>query len=186
MGCRLIVPFGPRKLTGVILACHNDTPGSAVREALRLIDSEPVVGTDLLALARWISGYYCSPLGEVLRSMLPLASEIRSGKTYALTDSGRDAARQLLFASAAEDQTVQILGALEYRSLSASYLKKKFPLADRALKSLEKRGFVVAEQTRSERDYLRAPFGIAVGDGNRRRRARREAPQSRARTCWPI
>ncbi len=157
VGCRLIVPFGTRKLTGVILACHNDPPSAPAREALRLIDTEPVVGPDILALARWISGYYCSPLGEVLRSMLPLASEIRSGKIWSLTDSGRDAARQLLFASAAEDQTVQLLGALEHRSLSAAYLQKKFPLADRTLKSLEKRGLVVSEQTRTERDYLRAP-----------------------------
>lgn len=152
-----MVPFGTRKLTGLILACHNDPPAVAAREALRLVDSEPVIGPELLALARWISGYYCSPLGEVLRSMLPLASEIRSGKTYSLTDAGRDAARQLLFASAAEDQTVQILGALEHRALSASYLKKKFPLADRALKTLEKRGFIISEQTQTERDPLRAP-----------------------------
>jgi primosomal protein N' (replication factor Y) len=157
VGCRLMVPFGTRKLTGLILACHNDPPSVAAREALRLVDSEPVIGPELLALARWISGYYCSPLGEVLRSMLPLGSEIRSGKTYSLTDAGRDAARQLLFASAAEDQTVQILGALEHRALSAAYLKKKFPLADRALKVLEKRGFVIAERTQSERDPLRAP-----------------------------
>jgi len=168
VGCRLMVPFGTRKLTGLILACHNDPPAVAAREALRLVDAEPVMGAELLALARWISGYYCSPLGEVLRSMLPLASEIRSGKTYSLTDAGRDAARQLLFASAAEDQTVQILGALEHRSLSASYLKKKFPLADRALKALEKRGFIVIERTQTERDPLRAPsasLSIAALEG---------------------
>ena len=49
------------------------------------------------ALGSWIAGYYCAPLGEVLRAMLPLASEIRRGKVYSLTDAGRDAARQLLF-----------------------------------------------------------------------------------------
>ena len=47
-------------------------------------------------IGRWISGYYCAPLGDVLRGMLPLAAEIRRGKVYSLTDSGRDAARQLL------------------------------------------------------------------------------------------
>jgi primosomal protein N' len=67
----------------------------AAREALRLIDSEPVLDAELLALGRWIAGYYCAPLGEVLRGMLPLASEIRRGKVWSLTDSGRDAARQL-------------------------------------------------------------------------------------------
>jgi len=59
---------------------------------MRLIDAEPVLDAELLALGKWISGYYCAPLGEVLRGMLPLASDIRRGKVYSLTDAGRDAA----------------------------------------------------------------------------------------------
>ncbi len=74
---------------------HDDPPDAALKDALRLIDPEPVLDDELLALGSWISGYYCAPLGEVLRSMLPLASEIRSGKNYSLTDAGRDASRQL-------------------------------------------------------------------------------------------
>ncbi|MCU1259641.1 MAG: replication restart helicase PriA [Bryobacterales bacterium] len=151
-----MVPFGPRKLTGVILACHDDKPEGNLRDALRLIDSEPVLSHDMIALARWISGYYCAPLGEVLRSMLPLASEIRSGKIYSLTDSGRDAARQLFLDASADDQAANLLRALEGRSLSAGYLKKKFPLADKILRSLEKKGFLVAEHTHESRDPLRA------------------------------
>ena len=96
MGCRVFVPFGPRKLTGVVLACHNDRPQGNIRDVLRLVDPEPVILEDMFALGRWISGYYCAPLGEVLRSMLPLASEIRTGKIYSLTEAGRDAACQLL------------------------------------------------------------------------------------------
>ena len=73
-GSRIVVPFGPRKLTGVILRCHDERPKMATREALRLIDSEPVLDAELLSLGRWIAGYYCAPLGDVLRGMLPLAS----------------------------------------------------------------------------------------------------------------
>jgi primosomal protein N' (replication factor Y) len=154
-GCRIVVPFGPRKLTGVILLCHNDKPDGNLRDAQRLIDSEPVLSADLIALARWISGYYCAPLGEVLRSMLPLASEIRSGKIYSLTDSGRDAARQLMLDASPDDPAANLLRAMEGRSLSAGYLKKKFPLADKLLRSLEKKGFLVAEHTQESRDPLR-------------------------------
>ena len=92
-GSRLIVPFGPRKLTGVILRCHDEAPPMDTREALRLIDAEPVLDGELLALGRWIAAYYCAPLGEVLRGMLPLSAEVRHGKVWSLTDSGRDAAR---------------------------------------------------------------------------------------------
>src|SRR5215471_20537401 len=95
VGCRVLVPFGTRKLTGVVLERHDRNPEAAAREVLRLIDPEPVIDEELMRLARWISNYYCAPLGEVLRSMLPLGSDVRAGKTYSLTDSGRDAARQL-------------------------------------------------------------------------------------------
>ncbi|HMC60131.1 MAG TPA: primosomal protein N', partial [Candidatus Solibacter sp.] len=157
VGSRLVVPFGPRTLTGVILRCHDEPPPLATRDALRLIDSEPVLSAELLALGKWISGYYCAPLGDVLRGMLPLASEIRRGKIWSLTDSGRDAARQLMLDSAPDDPVTRILGMLEKRPLSAAYLAKMLPLADKAVRALERKGFIVAEQVQTERDPLRAP-----------------------------
>jgi len=156
-GCRLIVPFGVRKLTGVALRCHDERPDVETRDAFRLIDSEPVLDQELLALARWISGYYCAPLGEVLRAMLPLASEVRSGKVYSLTSAGFDAARQLLLDAGPEDLVAEVLRLLEKRPLSAAYLTRKLPLADKAIRSLERKGFIVAEQQQTERDPLRAP-----------------------------
>ena len=156
-GSRLVVPFGPRKLTGVILRCHDEPPEMATREALRLIDAEPVLSPELLALGRWIAGYYCAPLGDVLRSMLPLASEIRRGKIWSLTDAGRDAARQLLLDSSPDDPVAQVLRMLEKRPLSAVYLAKTMPLGDKVVRSLERKRFIVAEQVQTERDPLRAP-----------------------------
>jgi primosomal protein N' (replication factor Y) len=170
-GSRIVVPFGARKLTGVILRCHDEAPSAATREALRLIDSEPVLGGELLSLGRWIANYYCAPLGEVLRGMLPLASEIRRGKVWSLTDSGRDAARQLLLETTPDDPVVAVLRMLEKRPLSAAYLAKTLPLADKAIKSLERKAFIVAEQVQTERDPLRAPserlrIELAAGASN--------------------
>src|SRR5713226_6898516 len=156
-GCRVLVPFGSRKLTGVVLRSHNDPPQMEAREALRLIDAQPVLDEALLALGKWIAGYYCAPLGEVLRGMLPLAAEIRRGTVYSLTDAGRDATRQLLLDAGAEDPVAQVLRMLESRPLSAAYLAKKLPLADKVIKSLEKRGFIFPEQVEEDRDSLRAP-----------------------------
>ena len=126
-GSRIVVPFGVRRMTGVVLHCHDEQPAMATREALRLIDSEPVLDDELLALGRWIAGYYCAPLGEVLRSMLPLSAEIRQGKIWSLTDAGRDAARQLVLDASPEDPAVQILRLLEKRPLSAAYLARVKP-----------------------------------------------------------
>lgn len=156
-GCRILVPFGSRKLTGIVLACHDSRPEATAREVLRLLDSEPVLDSELIALGRWIGSYYCAPLGEVLRGMLPLSAEIRRGKTYTLTDSGRDAARQLVLDASPDDPVIQVLRLLERRPLSAAYLAKSLPLADKAVKSLERKGFIVAEEVQTERDPLRAP-----------------------------
>ena len=156
-GARVLVPFGTRRLTGVVLKVHDTAPDHTTKDALRLFDSEPVLNAELLALGAWIAGYYCAPPGEVLRGMLPLASEIRSGKVYSLTDSGRDAARQLSIDPPGDDPARQLLAMMESRSLSAAHLKRKLPLADRALVALIKRGWVVAEDVTTDRDPLRSP-----------------------------
>ncbi len=158
-GMRVLVPFGGRRLTGVVLSVHEDHPeaGVSVKEVARAIDPEPVLDESLLALGRWISGYYCTALGEVLRSMLPLASDIKAGKMYSLTPSGRDAAKQLSIDPSSDGELDQILKLLESRSLSAAHLTKKVPLAAKVLKSLEKRGWISVEDVERDRDPLRSP-----------------------------
>jgi primosomal protein N' (replication factor Y) len=156
-GCRVTVPFGARTLTGVVLRVHNDPPAGSTREVYRLLDEIPVLDAAMLALAQWIAGYYCAPLGEVLRSMTPLGGEIRRGRMYTLTDAGRDAARQLLLGAAPEDPAMRVLALLESRPLSEPYLKRKVEGVSRVLRSLEKRGFIAVEDVQSDRDPLRAP-----------------------------
>ncbi|MGH9558574.1 MAG: replication restart helicase PriA, partial [Bryobacteraceae bacterium] len=156
-GCRVLVPFGKRKLTGVVLRTHDEPPASGAREALRLLDEEPALDGELLKLGRWISEYYCAPLGETLRAMTPLAGDVRRGKICSLTKSGRDAARQLhLGENNARDPAVQILQLLDGRPLSAVYLAKKVEGAATALRSLEKKSFIEFEDAAAERDPLRA------------------------------
>ncbi len=144
-GCRVLVPFGTRKLTGMVVTLHDQPPEGALKEVLRLVDEEPVLDAELLALGDWISQYYCAPLGEVLRSMTPLSGEVRKSKLYSLTDSGRDAARQLVLGASEEDAAVQVLQLLEARPLSAQYLEKKLPNVARVVRSLEKKGFIEVE-----------------------------------------
>jgi primosomal protein N' (replication factor Y) len=42
-----------------------------------------------MELARWIAQYYCAPLGEVLRGMLPLAAEVKRQFVYRIAEAGR-------------------------------------------------------------------------------------------------
>jgi primosomal protein N' (replication factor Y) (superfamily II helicase) len=155
-GCRVLVPFASRQLTGVVLQLRDEPPDGAVKEVLRLLDEEPVLDAELLSLGRWISQYYCAPLGEVLRGMTPLSGEVRKTKLYSLTDAGRDTARQLLLGADEDDPALQVLRLLEARPLSAAYLKKKLPKAANAIRTLEKKRFIAIEDLEAQRDPLRA------------------------------
>ncbi|MBV9761494.1 MAG: primosomal protein N' [Acidobacteriaceae bacterium] len=154
-GSRVLVPFGARKLSGVILDLHNQAPVHETREVIAVLDERPVLDAGLLTLARWIAEYYCSPIGEVLKSMLPLTGETRRAIQYALTESGREIARQLTRA-AESDSAPRVLALLAERPLSLDTLSKKMGSVRPILRSLIKRGWVTAEDYRQERDPLRA------------------------------
>ena len=104
-----------------------------------------MLDADLLDLGRWISDYYCAPLGETLRAMTPLAADIRHGKAYSLTSAGHDAARQFHLDSEAPDPAAELLKLLERRPLTSAYLAHKIPKASSILRALEKKGLVESE-----------------------------------------
>ena len=155
VGARVIVPFGPRKFTGMVVRLHDETPPMATKDAQRLLDEEPLLDSQLLALGRWIAAYYCAPLGEVLRGMTPMAGEVRKTKTFTLTPAGRGAARQLLLGTPSEEPAVQVLRMLETRPLTAGYLLKKVPGSEAAVRALLKRGWMAAEDEIESKDPLR-------------------------------
>ena len=152
-GCRLLVPFGKRTVAGVVLRTHGEAPAAEPREALRLLDEEPVLDPGLLKLGRWISEYYCAPLGETLRAMTPLAADIRHGKLYSLTSSGHDAARQFHFDDSSPDPAGELLRLLDVRPLTGAYLARKVPKAASILRALEKKGLVESEDRTGQRHH---------------------------------
>ncbi|MBV9296130.1 MAG: primosomal protein N' [Acidobacteriaceae bacterium] len=154
-GSRVLVPFGARKLTGVVARLHNDAPAQEVREVMALLDEQPVLDGELLRLGTWIAEYYCAPIGEVFKGMLPLAGEFRRSKRYSLTHIGREVARQLIDKPDSGAPS-RILAALEERPLSLDYLATKVEGARTALQGLLKRGWVAAEEIHEQRDPLRA------------------------------
>jgi primosomal protein N' (replication factor Y) len=90
-GARVIAPFRNEKLIGVVMGLSNKAPvGFEAKYLEAVLDEEPLLSDNLLALAEWMAGYYLAPLGEVLRGMLPLMAEVRRTVYYRITDLGRD------------------------------------------------------------------------------------------------
>lgn len=72
-GQRVLAPFGPRKLVGVILeVCENsDVPEQKLKAAEQLLDEQPILDPAIMALGQWAAQYYQHSLGDVLSNALP-------------------------------------------------------------------------------------------------------------------
>ncbi len=85
-GCRVMVPFGRRRMTGYVISTHSDTPeGFRLKEISELSDAEPMITPALLELAGWMSEYYVHSLGEVLRAILPASLKGKGRKKPSVT-----------------------------------------------------------------------------------------------------
>ena len=71
VGCRVVVPFRHRDREGFIVGLRNDAPAIEIHSVKSVIDPSPLLRPEIFELCRWISRYYVSPLGEVLKSALP-------------------------------------------------------------------------------------------------------------------
>ncbi len=91
VGARVMVPFGGQLLQGVVVGVHSRTPdtGIEVKRVQRVMDEAALLPDELMELGRWIAAYYCAPLGEVLRGMMPLTAEVRRQWTYRIGEQGR-------------------------------------------------------------------------------------------------
>ncbi len=93
-GRRVQVSFGSRKLSGVIVNASPSLPQSCsvpekkIRPVTRFIDTEPLLTEELYDLARWISRYYITPIGEAVLSMIPSGRRETSAGGFSFTDDG--------------------------------------------------------------------------------------------------
>ena len=90
VGARVLVRFGPRKVTGVVVRVDSAPPAGVTPIALsELLDESPSLSVELVELCLWIADYYEAPPGEVIRAALPAGSGVAARAAYALTESGR-------------------------------------------------------------------------------------------------
>lgn len=84
VGQRVKVPLGKRNrpLPGYVVAIRNFTTYPNVKTLIAIEDERVLVTPGLLELSRWMSRYYCSPLGTVLDSVIPAAVKKRVGMGY--------------------------------------------------------------------------------------------------------
>jgi primosomal protein N' (replication factor Y) len=73
VGSRVQVPFGPRKVLGVVTAVAEESAHAKLKPLLKVIGAQTLVTAKVLRLARWIADYYCCAPEIALKSVLPEA-----------------------------------------------------------------------------------------------------------------
>ena len=122
-GARVVVPVGPRTLTGVVLgeAAAADT-AYTIKPIKHVVDDHAFVPPDVVKLTEWVSEYYLAGPGATLAAALPphgLTARIDRFKTVrvaALTAAGIDAAERLA-AHSGEPAEVPRLGKRQVEAL---------------------------------------------------------------------
>ncbi len=153
-GARARAPLGPKTAAGIIIRVHDRPPAGAVLKSLQaVLDPEPVIPPDILALAGRLSRRYDSSWGELLRPAVPPALSGASSVKAVLSDAGRAA----LAAGSLAGEEAKIAALLEEKEHSPSYFKRKDVALDGAavLARLVRKG--LAEMRTVEKTVKRRP-----------------------------
>ena len=185
VGARVIVPFSGQRLVGVVVRVHDDAlpEGVEAKPVQAVMDAGPLLGQQQMELARWIAGYYCAPVGEVLRGMLPLSAEVRRQFVYRIGESGRrvlydgaakGASRRSRLTPEEQNREYAVLNYLENgEAAKAGALRSATGAGRGLLEGMVKKKWLVREAVAEERDARRVvKVAVAVepveGAGGRR------------------
>ncbi|MDA0986271.1 MAG: primosomal protein N' [Bacteroidetes bacterium] len=73
IGSIVEVPFGKRKLTGVVSSFPETSTIQNIKNIISIAENNITLSPDLIELGKWMSEYYHAPLGDVLNSFYPTA-----------------------------------------------------------------------------------------------------------------
>lgn len=148
VGARVKVPFGQRKLIGIITALksESDYPINKLKPVLEILDQQCLFETPLWDTLQWLSRYYLAPIGEVYDAAMPVV--LRQGadtvpaskKTWRLSDHGRSSPVDQL--NRAPLQLAIIKKFMQAPSLSSDDFKEASSGWRQAVKALLEKGWL--------------------------------------------
>ncbi|MBW2384782.1 MAG: primosomal protein N' [Deltaproteobacteria bacterium] len=163
-GCRVLVPFSGRKLTGLIVepaladALEEHTgPADATApplRALQVLDHEPVMSPSMMALLCEAAEEVLCPVGLALVAALPAGSAPRVVNHFEITPRGREALRS----GAARGPTREVLVVLEHAPARAPEVSRTVQSAGALLEAL------CADGLARRGDALRGPAARTARD----------------------
>ena len=150
-GCRCEVPFGNRTLVGVVWGHEQAEVASGKLKAVRrILDDQPLLDEDLLALCDHAASYYHHPIGEVVATILPAllrqgGEALLPGRLeWQLTPQGRFAEVGALARAPRQQQALALLQ--QHPAGLPADMLAGLDIQRSALTALEKKGWVVLRE----------------------------------------
>ncbi|WP_217585655.1 primosomal protein N' [Lentibacillus saliphilus] len=172
-GMRVIVPFGPRKISGFIVKVTNESEFDNLKPIQEVLDLTPVLTTELISLGKWLAEQTLSLYITVFQAMLPQVFKATYNKELVkLTDSHLPPSIASVFAERSvipfeEIEQTQLSyrdiqkciqeGYLYVNYVVKSRVTKKYKTIVKPLKPshlLEEAGLDLAASARKQRDVL--------------------------------
>ncbi len=138
-GTRLLVPFGRAWKVAHFVRRVDQPEVDATKEVLAVLDEASLVPPSLFKLLLWISDYYASPLGGVIKGALPQGIDAVVRRRFSLTGPGKEKERRNFplrptlneqAGKALQQKVIALL--LEEGSLTEPQLNKKWADSRRA------------------------------------------------------
>ena len=157
-GMRVRVPFGRRRLVGVVMEVgdSSELPAERLKPILEVLDAAPALEASALELIRWAAEYYHHPVGQVLAAGLPKLMRLGAGvaateERWTVTGSGREAVAAGEPRRAPKQRALLEFLLASGGAAAAEALSEHSALWRDAARSLGKRGWLErAEVTRLE------------------------------------
>src|SRR5271167_1468069 len=143
LGKRVLVPFRNRRTIGFIVGSGQPPPDIELRDALDIIDDEPLFDNRRLEFLKWVADYYMTSLGIVLKAAHPGGLGVSLKQLIKITDNGRRAVDQGRFTAHELLVLRTILNSGEISSQKLQSLVEN--TSSELLNSLRRRGLVEFE-----------------------------------------
>ncbi|QBG49094.1 primosomal protein N' [Verrucomicrobia bacterium S94] len=150
IGAQVTVPFNGRELRGFVVGLANHSAFADKLKAISgVVGDKPLIPDEIMKLAYWIADYYCAPIEQAVRTVLPSAVRkhgARHKKQRFVSLTGQVPER----ITALQDAVFQTLE--QHGSLSVSELCERAGCTESPIRTLEKKGLVTISEEIVQRD----------------------------------
>lgn len=148
-GFRVVIPFGKREVTGIIVKLAEDTDQAVakLKPISVVLDTEPVIPPELLRLYLWASDYYQHPVGDALAGILPVLLrqgaplKARTQEYWRLSTHGLGLPETALSGAKKQQQLLQLL--IAHTSLTSAAIVEQ-GISREIIRTLHKKGLIEA------------------------------------------